>query len=269
MFFYMEEEHKHGSRTPKSVFECMPSKFAFWAGFVTAVAAISLIGLITMISLTVKGVDMSSIVVAENSNTATKNTNSGTAKNTNSGSGAAAATGSVDMDALTHVKGEGNLIFIEYSDPECPYCQRHRDTVVSLEEQYSGKMKFAYKPFPLESLHPTAPMQMQATECADDQGKYWEFLDKVFELATGSPALQSEDMTQIASDLGMDTSSFEECLTSEKYKTVVNDSIAEAQGLGGSGTPFSVLTDSSGKVLATFKGAQPLETIAASIDTYL
>lgn len=73
------------------------------------------------------------------------------------------------------------IIMIEYSDFQCPFCQRAAPTVKQVLDQYKGKILFAYKHYPLISIHSRAQKTAEASECARDQGKFWEFHDALFE----------------------------------------------------------------------------------------
>lgn len=82
--------------------------------------------------------------------------------------------------------GDAKLTIIEYSDFECPFCARfHKDTWGLLKQNYvdTGKVKFAYKQYPL-SFHPSAQKLAEASLCANDQGKFWEMYDKLFEASS-------------------------------------------------------------------------------------
>lgn len=268
----MEKEHEHssshgshGPKKPESMLSSMPPKFAFWAGFVTAVAIISVVGFAIMLTLTFKGGDTDNDVAK----TAT-DTNTTVKTNTNSGTAAAAAVGTLNTDLLTNVKGEGEITLVEFSDPECPYCQRFHSTLKDvLDGDYSSKVKWGYMHFPLEGLHPTSPKESEAAQCAADQGKFWEYLNELFTVTEASPALEVTDMKDIASTVGLNASDFADCLDNGTNEGVVANSVKEAQKLGGTGTPFSVLIDENGKVLTTIKGAQPAESLTAMLDNYL
>ena len=69
---------------------------------------------------------------------------------------------------------------VEFSDFQCPYCSRALPTVNQVLNEYGDKMLFAYKHFPLTQIHPLAQKAAEASECARDQGKFWEFHDKLF-----------------------------------------------------------------------------------------
>lgn len=78
-------------------------------------------------------------------------------------------------------KGEGSVTVVEFSDFQCPYCARVYPTVTQLLKDYEGKIVLAYKHFPLAQIHPNAQKAAEASECAREQGKFWEFHDKLFE----------------------------------------------------------------------------------------
>lgn len=78
-------------------------------------------------------------------------------------------------------RGSGKIILVEYSDFQCPFCARAFPTVQQVLKEYPGKVLFAYKHFPLTSIHPHAQKAAEASECARDQDKFWEFHDKLFE----------------------------------------------------------------------------------------
>lgn len=82
------------------------------------------------------------------------------------------------------IRGEGSITVIEYSDFQCPFCARSYPTMGQVLKDYAGKVKLVYKHFPLNSIHPKAQKAAEASECAKDQGKFWEFHDKLFENQT-------------------------------------------------------------------------------------
>lgn len=82
-------------------------------------------------------------------------------------------------------KGDGEIVLMEFSDYECPYCQSFaNDVLVEAKEKFvdSGKARYIYRDFPLENIHPNARSAANAARCAGDQGKYFEYHDKLFEI---------------------------------------------------------------------------------------
>ena len=81
-----------------------------------------------------------------------------------------------------HVRGDAGakVTIIEYSDFDCPYCSRFHTTMNQVVQQYSGQVRWVYRHFPLDNLHPDARAKAVASECAGEQGKFWEFADAAF-----------------------------------------------------------------------------------------
>ncbi len=87
----------------------------------------------------------------------------------------------VDVGSAPTKGKQGSLVtMIEFSDFQCPYCSRALPTVNQVLSEYGDKVLFAYKHFPLTQIHPLAQKAAEASECARDQGKFWEFHDKLF-----------------------------------------------------------------------------------------
>lgn len=161
-----------------------------------------------------------------------------------------------------HIRGNKNakITMIEYSDFECPFCQRHAPTLQQVIDQYEGDVRLVYRHLPLSSIHPNAQKAAEASECAADQGKFWEMHDKLFENNT---ALGVTNLKSYAKDLGLNQSKFDDCLDSGKYAAKVNQQAAEAQAAGITGTPGTFVNDQ------LVKGAYPLSTFQQIIDAEL
>jgi len=114
--------------------------------------------------------------------------------------------------AVDNIRGDkGALIsVIEYGDFECPFCGRHHGTMKQLVEEVDD-VNWVYRHYPLP-FHTNAQKAAEASECAADQGKFWEFADKIFEGGAGGDSL-----TSYATDLGLNASDFSDCLSSGKY----------------------------------------------------
>lgn len=164
---------------------------------------------------------------------------------------------------------------IEFSDYHCPFCARHsRQTLPQLVAEYvkAGKVKYVFRDFPIESIHPQAFKVHEAAHCAGDQGKYWEMHDRLF--VNQDPKASPNHLSQNAQALGLDLSSFQQCLDSGKHAARVRKDMAEGQraGVGGTPTFFLGLTEpSDGKVKALRKlvGAQPYSSFKEALDAVL
>ncbi len=168
---------------------------------------------------------------------------------------------SVDDDA---VKGDPNakVTIVEFSDFQCPFCGRFfRDTLPSIEKEYvaTGKVKMVFRDFPL-SFHENAQKAAEAAECAHEQGKFWEMHDKLY---NNQQALAVSDLKKYAADLKLDTTKFNSCLDSSKYKQETQNDEADGQKYGVSGTPAFFI---NGRKLV---GAQPFSAFKSIIDAEL
>ena len=175
---------------------------------------------------------------------------------------------SVDISGA-NIKGNENapITIIEFSDFECPFCARfYTDTFSQIEKEYidTGKVKVAYMHFPL-GFHSQAGPAAEASECAAEQGKFWEMHDKLFE---NSPAFSDSNYKVWAKEIGLNEAQFNDCLDNGKYATKVNAELTYGSQLGVSGTPgFFVGNEETGYVVIS--GAQPFSVFKQVIDSQL
>jgi len=176
------------------------------------------------------------------------------------------------------VKGnpEASLTIVEFSDFQCPFCKRfHQNTLPLILENYidTGKVKFVYRDFPIVSIHPNgAVVTALAAECADEQGIFWQYHDKIFQNQKNWERLATEDVVNVlksyAVDLALDTNQFNECLDSGKYLNEVNNDLQEGNSYGITGTPsFFIGNEKSGYIKLT--GAQPYSVFQNIFDQLL
>lgn len=173
------------------------------------------------------------------------------------------------------VKGpeDAALTLVEFTDYQCPFCSRHvRDTWPKIEAEYvkTGKIRYVMLDLPLESIHKLAFKAAEAANCANEQGKYWEMHDRLFQ---NQRAL--EPWSGHAQALGLDVAAFDACVASGKYAAEVRRDMEEARKLGITGTPGFVLARREAgpgnrvRTVAQLKGAQPFEAFKAEIDKHL
>ncbi len=168
-----------------------------------------------------------------------------------------------DDDAFLGKKN-APVTLIEFTDYQCSFCKRHStQTIPQIKKEYvdTGKVKYVLRDFPL-GFHPNAQKAAEASECADDQGKFWEMHDKMFE---NSHALDVASLKKYASDLGLNSATFDNCLDSGKYAQEAKDDMADGQASGITGTPGFVLIDRDGKG-HKLSGAQPFAKFKEAID---
>ncbi len=128
------------------------------------------------------------------------------------------------------------VTIIEFSEFECPFCERfYRQTFPLIEENYieTGEVRYVFRDFPL-SFHQNAQKAAEAAECADEQGKFWEYHDKLF---GNQRALDINSLKQYAKDLGLNTAKFNDCLGSGKMVSEVQKDFTDGSKYGVSGTP--------------------------------
>jgi len=167
------------------------------------------------------------------------------------------------------------VTIIEFSDFQCPFCSRfYEQTLPSIIENYvdTGKVKFVYRDLPLDSLHPNARPAHIAAECADEQGKFWGYHDILFNKQSEWGRLPAADLQstliQYASDLGLQSASFETCLESDSIADEVNKDSLDAARYGVTGTPaFFIGNEKDGFVKLT--GAQPYPSFQTALDAQL
>jgi protein-disulfide isomerase len=127
------------------------------------------------------------------------------------------------------------ITIFEFSDFECPYCQRHNLEVFNrIMEAYEGQIRYVYKDFPLTAIHPNALPAAAAALCAHEQNAFWEFHDYLFSMALG---LSEEAYMQYAEDLNLDMDDFTDCVEEGRYEESVQADIDFASSLGVSSTP--------------------------------
>jgi len=168
----------------------------------------------------------------------------------------------VDNDPMLGNKN-APLTIVEFSDFQCPYCGRFRtETLDQIKSEYvdTGKVNFVYRDFPLTSIHPNAQPAAEAAECANEQGKYWEYHDILF---SNQQSLSTSNYKKWAADLGLNTDKFNDCVDSRKYKDEVEKDSADAQAAGGRGTPYFIIGSTP------LSGAQPFANFKAVIDAEL
>ena len=134
------------------------------------------------------------------------------------------------------VKGDPKapVTIVEFSDYQCPFCKKTESVLSELLEKYRGRVKLAYLDFPLKEIHPRAESAAEASRCAGEQGKFWEFHDSLF--ADGAK-LEASDLIERARTLSLKEEPFRACLASGKYQSSVNADREAGIKAGVSGTP--------------------------------
>jgi protein-disulfide isomerase len=178
----------------------------------------------------------------------------------------------IDVNGLT-ILGDKNAktMLVVYTDFQCPYCKRLADdAMVQIKKEYidTGKVKMVVKNFPLIQIHPYAQKAAEAYECAAEQGKRYEYHDKLF---ANQNALTIDDLKKYATDLGLNTANFSSCLDGNKMVDKVKNDQAEGAKYGVQGTPATFVGKVNGnKFTGTLmSGAAPFAAFQSAIDAVL
>ena len=115
---------------------------------------------------------------------------------------------------------DASVKITEFGCYSCPYTKKSEDTVEKIREYYGDKIKFSYRNFILDN-HPNSREAAEASECADEQGKFWEYHEILFEKQDEWKENGYASFVQYASDLGLDSEKFSECYITGKYKDEV------------------------------------------------
>lgn len=173
----------------------------------------------------------------------------------------------VDMKELLDddpVLGDNDapVTIVEFSDYQCPFCGRfYSQTLGQIKSKYidTGKVRLVFRDFPL-SFHPEAEPSALAANCAGEQGKYYEFHDKVFE---NQASLSSTSRKQWASEIGLDVAKWEKCQSDPDQLAEVRKDFQDGQAVGVQGTPAFFV---NGKLIS---GAQPYSVFEQIIEAEL
>ena len=151
------------------------------------------------------------------------------------------------------------LTIYEYSDFQCPFCDRARQNVEEVLRQYPDSVRLEYRYFPLGS-HPRGFASALAGACAEEQGKFWKMHDLMFD---NQEALEDADLEKYASQSGMDVGAFKKCLVSQQAAKIVSADKAQGESLVVQGTPTFFIGES------VVVGAQPVSKFKSAIDAEL
>lgn len=182
-------------------------------------------------------------------------------------------TGPVDVE-VGHLPILGDkdakVTIVEFSDFQCPFCkQLFEDALPQIKKEYidTGKAKLAYRHYPLTSIHPNAQKAAEASECANDQDKFWEYHDQLFTNQADWETLPSDGalnkFAEYAGAIGINGEELRECVTSGKMAENVKKDIDAGTAVGVDGTPASFVNG------ILISGAVPFEDFKTQIEAAL
>ena len=174
--------------------------------------------------------------------------------------------------ARDHIRGnpEAPVTLVEYSDFECPFCKRFHATVKKLVEESGDQVRWVYRHFPLEELHPVkARREALASECAAELGgneAFWKFADRFYELTPSNNKTDIDTvLPRIAREIGLDEARFASCLASARHERRVQEDYENATATGGRGTPWSIVVSKRGKTYP-LSGSQPFAAVKELVE---
>ncbi len=169
-------------------------------------------------------------------------------------------------------RADAPVTLVEFSDFQCPFCGRFfATTLPTLKQDYidTGKLRYVFRDFPLDQLHPNARMAAEAAHCAGERGKYWEMHDVLFQ---NQRALAPSQLAEYARAVGVAGPEFEQCVASGRYAPQIERGLTDGAAAGVQGTPGFVIgrTTAADTVEGTpIRGAQPVEKFRRIIEQWL
>ncbi len=186
------------------------------------------------------------------------------------------AEGMRPVDASDHILGnpDADLVIVEYSDTECPFCKQFHSTMKRVMDTYGkdGKVAWVYRHFPIDQLHSKARKEAEATECAADQGgndKFWAFTNTLYEKTPSNNGLDPKQLSVIAKEVGLDVDAFNTCLSTGKFTAKVEADYQDALKAGAKGTPYSLIITKKDGAKVPINGAQPYDSLKGTLDLLL
>jgi len=228
-------------------------KTYFWFGVVTGVAAMAIVGLALM-AFGVLGKSTAKNAAVNPAPSAA-----------NTGGDQPAQPFNAEIAKSDHVRGnfDAPVTIVEYSDYQCPFCQRYHETMKQVMSEYGEKVRWVLRHFPLDSIHPQARPAAIAAECvASLKGNdaFWSFSDSLFSRQSelGQPLY-----LELAKELGISEKAFTDCQNGGDAENTVNAHYQEGLQYGVRGTPGNFINGQS------LPGAVPFEQIKAIVDQEL
>lgn len=164
----------------------------------------------------------------------------------------------VAADGVSRGPADAPITIIEFSDYECPFCRRAEPTLKDVLARYPEQVRFVYRHFPLE-MHSRARPAAEAAVCAAEQGRFWEFHEKVF---SGS-GFEESDFERYVVEIGIDPVKWKECRSTGRATSKVDADTAAGRAAGVSGTPAFFING------IMISGARPVEAFTKVIDAEL
>jgi protein-disulfide isomerase len=171
-----------------------------------------------------------------------------------------------------HVRGNeaANVVLVEYSDYECPFCARFHPTMLQVMEEYGDRVAWVLRHYPLP-FHANAQKAAEGAECVAKLAgneAFWTYSDSLAETMELAGQLTPADLIQAAADAGVNESGFQSCLDSGEMASKVTEQMNSGSTAGVSGTPGTMVVV-DGEVKELIPGALPFEQVKSTIEKYL
>jgi protein-disulfide isomerase len=163
---------------------------------------------------------------------------------------------------------DSDVILIEFGDFQCPFCKRHlKDAAQEIYRNLvlTDKLRYVYLDYPAEIKHPFAKKAAIAARCAEEQGKYWEMRNTLF---NNQKALQEIFLVEHAKNAGMNEAKFSDCFQSGRYASSIKEDQVVGRSLGIKGTPTFFIGINRGdevRIIRKIQGVQPYEDFEREI----
>ena len=173
-------------------------------------------------------------------------------------------------------KSNAKIKIVEFSDFQCPFCERfYSQNFTQLKKDYidTGKVQLVYRHFPLTSIHPNAQKAAEASQCANDQGNFWDYHDELFtkqsEWSNLDAAGALEKFVEYAINLGLNGEEIRNCVSTNKTVSIIAKDVESGNKAGVNGTPTVYLNGKMIQVGGSSAGALPYEELKKLIDEAL
>jgi protein-disulfide isomerase len=155
---------------------------------------------------------------------------------------------------------DATVTLLEFSDFQCPFCGKAQPTIDRILATYGNKIKFSFRHFPLEQIHPYALQASYAAECAGDEDKFWAMHDKLF---ANQNALTQANLIAYGKELGLDEAKFSACINSDEKQALIDADMTDGEDAGIQGTPTFMVNN------VKIVGAESYEKFSSVIDAEL
>jgi len=155
---------------------------------------------------------------------------------------------------------DARVTITSFSDYQCPYCILAEPVLSEVLSRYPDNVRIVHRHFPLESLHAFARPAAEASMCADEQGKFWEYHQAIFDL---SGKLAENSLAQIGEDLGLDTDKLKSCIEERRFKDFVDADFNAGRAIGVTGTPAFYING------IVFDGSRDADEMSRQVDLEL